>query len=61
MYGLASVLIANMHVQASTTTMIMEPYEPYALMRFTATMSLNGLSSKGDTHIDTVASLNLFQ
>ena len=33
-------------------------YEVEALMRFTATVSYNGLSSKADTLIDTAASLN---
>ncbi len=37
---------------------IMDPYQTEALMRFTATVSYNALSSKADTLIDTAASLN---
>jgi hypothetical protein len=36
----------------------MNPYEAESLMRFTASVSCNGLSSKADTLIDTAASLN---
>jgi len=36
----------------------MDPYEPEALMRFTPSVFLNGLSSKADTLIDTTTSLN---
>jgi hypothetical protein len=37
---------------------VMDPYEAEALMRFNATVSLNGLSAKADTIIDTTTSLN---
>ena len=37
---------------------VMDPYEAEALMRFNATVVLNGLSAKADTRIDTAASLN---
>ena len=36
----------------------MDPYEAEALMRFTASVSYNGISSKSDTLIDTSASLD---
>ena len=36
----------------------MNPYVAEALMRFSAYVSYNGLSSKADTLIDTAASLN---
>ena len=36
----------------------MHPYEAKALMRFNATVVLNGLSAKADTLIDTTTSLN---
>jgi hypothetical protein len=36
----------------------MDPYEAEALMRFNATVSLNGLSTKEDTIIETSTSLN---
>ena len=36
----------------------MDPYEDEALMRFTASVFYNGLSSKACTLIDTIASLN---
>ena len=35
----------------------MNPYDAKALMRFNATVVLNGLSNKADTLIDTAASL----
>jgi hypothetical protein len=44
---------------STTTTMsITDPCEAESLMRFTASMSYNRLSSKGDTRIGTAASLN---
>ncbi len=44
----------------STTTALafMDPYKDEELMRFTATLSYKGLSSKADTLIDTKASLH---
>ena len=37
---------------------VMDSYEAKAVMRFNATVFLNGLSAKADTLIDTKASLN---
>jgi hypothetical protein len=37
---------------------VMDPYEAEALMRFNATVVLNGLSAKADTLFDTPASRN---
>jgi hypothetical protein len=37
---------------------VLDPFELTVLMRFNATMSLNGLSTKAYTLIDTIASLN---
>jgi hypothetical protein len=43
---------------APTAMVLMDPYEAAALMRFNATIILNGLSTKEDTLIDTTTSLN---
>ncbi len=44
----------------TTALVIMDPYQAEALMRFSATLSYKELSSKTDTLIDTVASLEFF-
>jgi len=49
---------ANENLSTTVALMIMNPYEAEALMRFTASVPCNGLSSKADTLIDTAASLN---
>ena len=54
----ASAEIEDDNLTAATTLVIMNPYEVEALMRFTAFVSYNGLSSKADTLIYTAASLN---
>jgi hypothetical protein len=41
-----------------STSSVVNPYEAEALMRFTVSVSCNGLSSKLDTLIDTAISLN---
>ena len=55
----AAIEAADKSVSSEVALVIMNPYEAEAIIRFTATMYLNGLSSKGDTLIDTAASLNL--
>jgi hypothetical protein len=54
------VAIETIDKNLSTTInlVIMNPYKAEALMRFTASVSCNGLSSKADTLIDTATSLN---
>jgi len=51
------VEIVDKKLSTATALVIMNPYEVEALMRFTAFVSYNGLSSKADTYIDTSASL----
>ena len=46
------------YLSSTIIVVIKDPYEPEALMRFTASVSLNGLSTKADTLIDIAASLN---
>ena len=48
------------YVSTEAALVIMDPYELEALMRFAATISLNGLSTNGDTLIDAATSLNFF-
>ena len=54
----ATIEAANKYYSATLAMVVMNPYEVEALMRFDATLSLNGLSTKADTHIDTATSLN---
>ena len=54
----ATIEIADENLSTSTALVVMNPYEAEALMRFIASVSYNGLSSKTDTLIDTAASLN---
>jgi len=49
---------AKKYVLASTTRVVMDPYEAEALMCFNVVVVLNGLSAKAGTLIDTSASLN---
>ena len=46
------------NLSTSNVLIIIYPYEVEALMRFTASLSCNELSSKADTLIDTAVSLN---
>jgi len=48
----------NKCLSAAAAMVVMDPYEAKALMRFNATVVLNGLTAKADTLIDTTASLN---
>jgi hypothetical protein len=45
-------------LSATNAIVLINPYETKALMRFKATIVLDGLSTKADTLIDTTASLN---
>jgi hypothetical protein len=54
----ATIEAANKYLSTTATIVIMDPYKAEALMRFTADVSLNNLSAKADTLIDTAASLN---
>ena len=49
---------ANKYLSASIAMVVMDPYGAKSLMRFNATIVLNGLSTKADTLIDTTSSLN---
>ena len=53
-----SIEKADKNLSTIVVLVIMNPYEAEALMRFTASVSCNGLSSKAYTLIDTAASLN---
>jgi hypothetical protein len=53
-----AIKVVNRYLLATTAMVIMDPYETEALMRFNATVVLNGLSTMADTLIDTSASLN---
>jgi hypothetical protein len=53
-----AIKAANAYFLVATTMVGMDPYEANALMRFNATVILNGLSAKANTLIDTSASLN---
>ena len=54
----AAIETGDENLSTTTALVIMNPYEDEYLMRFTAYVSYNGLSSKVDTLIDTTASLN---
>ena len=54
-----TVEIVDENLSTTTALVIMNPYEAEALLRFTASVSYNGLSSESHTLIDTIASLNL--
>ena len=54
----ATIEAADTYLSTSTALVIMNAYEPKALMRFTVTLSLNGLSAKANTLIDTTTSHN---
>jgi hypothetical protein len=51
----AAIKEADNYLSSTIAMVIMDPWETEALMRFIATMSFNGLSSKADTLIDTAA------
>ena len=53
-----AIKAANTYLSVATTMVVMDPYEAEALIRFNATVVLNGLLAKADTLIDTTASLN---
>ena len=53
-----SIEAANKYLSEATAMVVMDTYEAEALMRFNATVLLNGLSAKVDTLIDTIALLN---
>ncbi len=50
---------ANENLPTSPALVIMNPYEIEALIRFTPSVSYDGLSSKADALIDTTTSLNI--
>ncbi len=54
----AALETTNENISTTIALLIMKPYEAEALMRFTAFVSYDGLSSKANTLIDTAASLN---
>jgi hypothetical protein len=54
----AAIETANENIPTAAALVIMNPYEAEALMRFTTSVSYDGLSSKADALIDTAASLN---
>ena len=54
----AAIEAADKYLSTAIAMVVMDPYEAEALMRFTANVSLNDLSAKADTLIDTAASLN---
>ncbi len=54
----ASIEAADKYLSTSAAMVIMNPVEKVSLMRFTALVSLENISSKADTLIDTAASLN---
>ena len=56
--GNEAIKALNKYLLAATAMVVMDPYEAEALMRFNATVVLNGLSAKADTLIDRAASLN---
>ena len=45
----AAIKATNTYLLASADMVVMDPYEAKALMRFNATMFLNGLSAKAYT------------
>jgi hypothetical protein len=53
-----SAEIVDENLSTTTALVIMNPYETEALMRFTANVFYNGLSSEADALIDTKTSLN---
>ena len=54
----AVIEAANKYVSATIAMAVLEPYELEALMHFSVSLSLNGLSAKVYTLIDTIISLN---
>jgi len=54
----ATIEATNKYLSATIAMVVLDPFELTVLMRFNATMSLNGLSTKAYTLIDTIASLN---
>ena len=54
----AAAEIVDESLSTTTALVIMNPYEAENLMRFTASVPYNVLSSEADTLIDTAASLN---
>jgi hypothetical protein len=54
----AAIETSDESLPTAAALAIMNPYEAEALMRFIASVSYDGLSSKADTLIDTAASLN---
>jgi len=53
-----SIEITDTYLPTPIPLVIIHPYEPKALMRFTASIYLNGLSSKADSLIETPSSRN---
>jgi hypothetical protein len=56
----SAIETANENLPISIALVIMNPYEAETLMRFTASVSYDGLSSKANALIDTGASLIFF-
>jgi len=54
----AAMEVADKYLSVAVALVIMDPYDPGALTRFTALISLNGLTTKADALIDTTTSLN---
>ncbi len=54
----ATIETANESLPTTAALVIMNPYEAEALVKFTASVSYDGLSSKADTLVDTVTSLH---
>jgi uncharacterized protein (DUF302 family) len=54
----AALEVANKYLQATTVMVVMDPYKAKALMRFNATVFLDGLSPKANTLIGTTTYLN---
>ena len=55
----ATTQIVDENLSTATALLIINPYEAEALMRFTASVSYNGLSSEADILIETADSLNI--
>jgi len=56
----ATIEAACKYLSTTNVLISMDPYEVEALMRFIASVSLNGLSAKANALIDTSVSLNIF-
>jgi hypothetical protein len=53
----AAIEAANTYLSATNATVVMDPYEAKALMRFNATTLFNRMLAKADTLIDRTTSL----